>query len=436
MNVSEFVTSIGDDLTSWRRRFHQFPELGWTEYETTYLIGSELEELGYELYLGKEALVTEERMGVPVEETLQSAETKARNQGVPEEWLEKMKGGHTGLVAKLDTGRPGKHIAIRFDIDALPIAENKEGLASHFPTKQGFQSHYPNVMHACGHDGHAAIGLGVATFLSAHQGALTGSFTLLFQPAEEGSRGAKSMVEKGWLDDADVFLSGHIGISPMQVGEVVASAKGFLATSKLDVTFTGRSAHAGVEPQEGKNALLAAAAASLHLHAIPRHSGGETRINVGTLHAGSGRNVIPDHAAMSLETRGETSELNQYMEDEAVRIIQSSALLHGVQAAIQIVGKGVEATDEPGWQEFLQEATAYNDRVVKVRGSLPLKASEDVAYMLNHVRERGGKATYFIFGTPLAAGHHHPLFDYDEKVLEVAVNIYASSILSLLLDEE
>ncbi|KMJ58344.1 peptidase M20 [Bacillus sp. LL01] len=435
MNVSEFVNNLADSLVTWRRRFHHFPELGWTEYQTTYLIGSELEKLGYELHLGKEALMTEERMGVPSEEIIQSAEARAHNQGVPKEWLSKMKDGHTGVVAKLDTGKPGKNIALRFDIDALPIAENKEEKGNHFPTQLKFQSRYPSVMHACGHDGHAAIGLGVATFLSEHQDELTGSYTLLFQPAEEGSRGAKSMVAKGWLDDVDVFLSGHIGISSMQVGEVVASARGFLATSKLDVTFTGRSAHAGVEPQEGKNALLAAASASLHLHAIPRHSGGETRINVGTLHAGSGRNVIPDHATISLETRGGTSELNQYMEEEAIRIIRSSALLHGVKADIHLVGKGVEAADEPGWKEFLEAATTHSTRVSRVHDTVPIKASEDVAYMLNHVRGRGGKATYFIFGTPLAAGHHHPLFDYDEKVLEVALDVYASSILSLLLDD-
>lgn len=432
MDITESVNNLADYLVAWRRKFHQCPELGWTEYQTTYLISSELEKIGFEIFIGKEALVSEERMGVPTTETLIESESRARNQGVPESWLSKMKDGHTGLVAKLETGKPGKNFALRFDIDALPIAENKEKIADHFPTRHGFQSRFPNVMHACGHDGHAAIGLGVATFLSTHQKELTGSFTLLFQPAEEGSRGAKSMVEKGWLDNADVFLSGHIGISPMQVGEVVASAGGFLATTKLDVEFTGRSAHAGVEPQEGRNALLAAATASLHLHAIPRHSGGETRINVGTLHAGSGRNVIPDYAALTLETRGETSGLNQYMEDETIRIIRNSALLHGVEASIQIVGKGVEATSDSGWKEFLEAATFESEKVTQVKETLPLKASEDVAYMLNHVRERGGKATYFIFGTPLAAGHHHPAFDYEEKVLEVAVEVYVSSILSLV----
>ncbi|NLP53146.1 amidohydrolase [Bacillus sp. RO1] len=431
VELSDIIAKMADSLISWRRHFHMFPELGWTEYETTYLIAKELDKLGYTLYTGKDALVSEERMGVPTDDALRFAENRALKNGVPTEWISKMEGGHTGLVATLDTGKPGKHIALRFDIDALPISENKSSLKDHFPTSQKFASVYPNVMHACGHDGHAAIGLGVATLLATYQEKLSGNYTLLFQPAEEGSRGAKSMVAKGWLDDVDVFLSGHIGITPMPIGEVVASAHGFLATSKLDVSFIGKSAHAGVEPQEGRNALLAAASSSLHLHGIPRHSGGETRINVGTLEAGSGRNVIPDHAAMSLETRGETSILNQYMEDEAAKIIQHTAAIYGVECDIRLVGKGVEASSEQGWKEFLDDATKNSKLVNKVMETLPLKASEDVAYMLNHVRDRGGKATYFIFGTPLAAGHHHPQFDYEEKVLEVALDVYISSILSL-----
>jgi aminobenzoyl-glutamate utilization protein A len=429
--VSDFISTIAPSLTLWRRHLHQFPEVGWTEYETTFFIGKELEKLGFILSIGMDAIISEERMGVPDQRTLQEAEDRAGNRGVPESWLKKMKGGYTGLAARWDTGKPGNHIALRFDIDALPIIENKLGTRGHFPAEEGFASKYSGLMHACAHDGHAAIGLGVAHFISAFQEQLTGTYTLLFQPAEEGSRGAKSMLAKGWLDDVDVFLSGHIGISSMPVGEVVASAKGFLATSKLDVTFTGKSAHAGVEPQEGRNALLAAASASLHLHAIPRHSGGETRINVGTLHAGSGRNVIPDHAELTLETRGETSELNQFMEDEAVRIIKSTAAVYGVEPDVQLAGKGVEASNEEGWTSFLKEALKNSVRVQTIHDSLPLKASEDAAYMLNHVRNKGSKATYFIFGSPLENGHHHPLFDFDEKVLEVALDVYASSILSL-----
>ncbi|QFT88592.1 Indole-3-acetyl-aspartic acid hydrolase [Bacillus sp. THAF10] len=430
-NVSDFVTEISPSLLSWRRHLHKNPELGWLEYETTYFIGSILEELGFSLAVGKDALVSEERMGVPSDVTLKIKEATSREKGVPEEWLQLMKDGHTGLVATLDTNKAGKHVALRFDIDALPIEENKEQQEEHFPSTHSFSSCNRGVMHACAHDGHTAIGLGVATYLSRHQDKLTGKYTLMFQPAEEGSRGAKSMVAKGWLDEVDLFLSGHIGISSMRVGEVVASAHGFLATSKIDVNFIGSAAHAGVEPQVGKNALLAAASSSLHLHAIPRHSDGVTRVNVGTLHAGSGRNVIADHAVMTLETRGETSLLNQYMEDEAVRILESTANLYGVSADIQLVGKGVEAACENGWREIVEDATKNSTRVKKVIETVPLKASEDVAYMLNHVRRNGAKATYFVFGTPLPKGHHHPKFDFDEDVLEVALDVYLSTILYL-----
>ncbi|WP_078381214.1 amidohydrolase [Sutcliffiella halmapala] len=433
--ISRFISTISPKLISWRRHFHQFPELGWTEYATTYFIGRQLEELGFTLFIGEEALVSKARMGVPDHETLYKAEKRAQEQGVPDEWLHKMRNGHTGLVAKWDTGKEGKHIALRFDIDALPIFENKQKVSGHFPEEEGFASSVPSVMHACGHDGHAAIGLGVANWIAAFQKELTGSFTLLFQPAEEGSRGAKSMLDRGWLKDVDYFFSGHIGIQPLPLGDVVASTNGFLATSKIDVTFTGKSSHAGVEPQEGKNALLAAAATAIHLHTIPRHRDGVTRINVGTLQAGTGRNVIPDLAELTLETRGETSQLNQYMEDEAIRIIESAAAMYDVEVDIRLVGKGVEVVtkDEGEWKPFLERSTEGSHRVLQIHETMPLRASEDVAYMINDVRARGAKATYFIFGTPLAKGHHHPLFDYDERVLEVALDVYASSILSLTL---
>src|SRR5699024_4079408 len=134
-----------------------------------------------------------------------------------------------------------------------------------------------------------------------------------------------SVVEKGWLDDVDYFFSGHLGIRNLPVGTVSAGTTDFLASSKFDVKFTGKSAHAGVEPDSGNNSLLAASAAALNLNAIARHGKGRTRINTGTLSAGSGRNVIADTAFMEIETRGETTELNHYMYNKAKTVIQAAA---------------------------------------------------------------------------------------------------------------
>ncbi|WP_062354155.1 amidohydrolase [Bacillus kwashiorkori] len=426
LQIDSFLQDIEPILLEYRRNLHAEPELGFTEYKTTYMIGKALEQLGFTIFIGKDALKTEARIGLPSEAYLQYCEASALEAGVPSSWLEKMSGGHTGLVATFDTKRPGKHIALRFDIDSLPIHETDE--LSHYPKRKNFRSNKAGVMHACAHDGHAAIGIGVAHFIQQFQSQLTGKFTLLFQPAEEGGRGAKAMVEKGWLDGVDLFIGGHIGIHSLTLGEIAATTNEFLATTKINVTYEGVSAHAGISPQTGKNALLAAAAASLHLAGIPRHGSGATRINVGKLEAGSGRNIIPDLAKMEVETRGETTELNEYMESEAKRIIASVGQLYDVETRLDIVGAAEVAECDKEWIEWVREACSESHKITTIHPCLPLKGSEDVTYMMNAVRKQGGKATYFIFGTPLTAGHHHPAFDFDEQVLSIAVETIARTV--------
>ncbi|MGM7703007.1 amidohydrolase [Pseudalkalibacillus sp. Hm43] len=430
MKMESFIEQNKDQWIDWRRQFHQYPEVGWTEYVTTYRIAKVLTELGYITHIGKEALVSDERMGVPSEDVLRKEEERARAEGVPESFMERMKGGHTGVVATFDTGKKGPHIAMRYDIDALPIKESDK--KQHQPAQKGFNSQREGQMHACGHDGHTTIGLGIATFLKQNSEGLTGRYTLLFQPAEEGSRGAKSMVEMGWLDDVDYFLSGHIGIhSGRSIGQVSATTSEFLATTKCDVTFKGLSAHAGKEPEKGRNALLAASSAALHLHGIPRHGDGKTRINVGTLNAGTGRNIVPDHAAMQLETRGAITELNEYMMKEAERIILASSAMYGVEANIQIVGQGIDAASDESFIPILEHIVKESPIIQSVIPRDVIGASEDVAYMMERVQQIGGQATYLIFGTPLANGHHHSEFDYLEDVLAVAVDTLARTIVHL-----
>ncbi|GAA0316574.1 M20 family metallo-hydrolase [Bacillus carboniphilus] len=426
--LSSFIEKVSPTLVQKRREFHRWPEVGWTEYVTTYKIGKVLDELGLTLTVGKEALASDERFNVPSDEELQEVELEARNQGVPEPWIEKMRGGHTGLVAQFDTGKPGKHIAMRFDIDGLPIKEATD--SSHFPTEHSFGSENKGKMHSCGHDGHAVIGIGVAEFIKEFQEELTGRFTLLFQPAEEGRRGAFSMVEAGWLDDVDLFLSGHIGIHSIPAGEISATTTDFLSTSKITVVYRGKSAHAGLEPNRGRNALLAAAAASLHLNGITRHADGATRINIGRLEAGSGRNIIADYARMEIETRGETTELNDYMIEEAERIISSTAGIYDVQVELEVVTTAISADCNAEFISIIEEACTSSSSITKVHPSLPLGASEDVSFMINRVQQHGGLATFMIFGSPLPAGHHHPYFDFDEKVIPVAVETFSRILLT------
>ncbi|WP_243354790.1 amidohydrolase [Bacillus litorisediminis] len=425
--LEHFIETVSPYLLEERREFHQWPEVGWTEYVSTYKIGTILEKLGFKLTIGKDAIASNKRLGVPAESEIERNEQLARQMGVREKWMDKMAGGNTGLVAQFDTGKKGKHIAMRFDIDALPIKEAKE--SGHEPFEKGFVSKHEGSMHACGHDGHTVIGLGVAEFIVTFQEKLSGRFTLLFQPAEEGGRGAITMVERGWLDDVDLFLSGHIGIHSIPVGEIAATSTNFLATTKMNVVYKGKSAHAGLEPNRGRNALLAAAAASLHLNGITRHADGATRINIGRLEAGSGRNIIADYARMEIETRGQTTALNEYMAEEAVRIIKASADLYGVQAETEVAGTAISADCSQELIPIIEKACESSKLITKVHPCLPLGASEDVSFMIDRVQQNGGQATFLLFGSPLPAGHHHPRFDFDENVIPVAVETFSRILL-------
>ncbi len=168
---------------------------------------------------------------------------------------------------------------------------------------------------------------------------LHGTLKIIFQPAEEGVRGAKCICESGFLDDVDYILAAHIMPQEHRKYDLYLGMDDSFATTKLDVTYHGISTHAAESPQFGKNALLSAANCILNLHSIPRNSDGCTRVNVGTVHAGTSRNVVPETAKLEIEVRGVTSELNRYMEIYARDIIKGSALMHDTVVEIEEMGK-------------------------------------------------------------------------------------------------
>ncbi len=416
-----FLKRINSQLIEWRRSFHRHPELGFMEYLTTFKIGEELKSLGFSLHIGEDALMSTSRYGVPSKDELSKYERIVFS-SIPDEWMDKMRGGHTGLAAVWDTGREGDHLAFRFDIDALPIEESES--PAHYPCQQDFRSMNKEVMHACGHDGHTATGLGLAHYIANHSSELNGKFTFLFQPAEEGGRGAKAMVDKGRLNDVDYFYSGHIGINELKVGTVAASTEGFLASSKWNVSFKGQSSHAGMKPEDGRNALLAAASAATHLYSIPRHSEGVSRINVGRLTAGNGRNIISDQGYLEMETRGETKAINDYMQTEAKRVIQASANMYNVDASIDFVGETEPMQCDQSLISFIKKACKPSRTIQQINDAAHVSGSEDASFMMNEVQSHGGKATYLLFGTRLADNHHSPAFDFEEGVLLVALDTY------------
>ena len=293
---------LKDEMVERRRDLHRHPETGWTEFRTASMIIGELKNLGYDVKFGDDVIDEKSMMGVPSEAELADYMQRAISEGADPELVKKMAGGKTGIVATLKTDKPGKTVAFRFDMDCNDVEEERS--EEHRPAKEGFASEHKKAMHACGHDGHVSIGLSAAKLLAANKARLAGTIKLIFQPAEEGVRGAFAMMNAGVVDDVDYLFGGHIGFKATTNNCLVTMTDGFLATTKLDAEFTGVSAHAGAAPEQGKNALLAAAQAAISLNTIPRNSKGSSRINVGVLNAGTGRNVVPDIAAIKLETRG------------------------------------------------------------------------------------------------------------------------------------
>lgn len=348
------MSDIVREMIETRRALHRRPEEGWCEFQTTALILERLRELGYEPLCGTRVINPKAVMGRSPKK-VEAAIERAREAGVSEELLARME-GYTGAVAVLETGRPGPVTAWRCDIDCVLVTESCD--ASHLPAREGFASEYPGWMHACGHDGHAAVGLALARWVMEHKDELVGTIKILFQPAEEGVRGAAAMMIQG----------------------------------------------------------------------IPRNGEGDTRVAVGTLHAGEGRNVTPVHADMELEVRGETAEVNDYMRDSVYRIVDGVARSYEVKAEVELAG---EATTLPLCEDLLKIAGDCAKDVPGVEKVMPITkkaGSEDCTILMRRVVAHGGRAAYLLIGAD-QNGHHRADFDIvDEKSLPVGLGVAAKII--------
>lgn len=426
--INKLAAKLEDKLISYRRDFHKYPEPGWTEFRTASKVAARLNKLGYETKVGREVVAQAQRMGVPAEELLEKEYQRAKKQGADPEYLEKIKGGYTGVVGILKNGK-GPTTAFRFDMDAVEVEENSS--KQHRPFKEGFASQNLGAMHACGHDGHTAIGLTLAELLMEIKDNFSGTIKLIFQPGEEGLRGARSMAAAGVVDDVDYLFGLHLGMAADSCGEIFAGAEGFLASSKFDVYFKGAPSHAGAAPEKGKNALLAAANAVTNLYAIPRHSQGITRINVGKLNAGSGRNVIADKAHLVIETRGENSELNNYMYESAKRILKNSAEMYDLDMDIKAMGGAESGKSDEELVNKIMKVAEKSAEFSTINKIAQLGGSEDFTVLMQKVQNNGGQVSYMILGTELAAAHHTAEFDIDENSLIKGVKLLANLVLDI-----
>jgi amidohydrolase len=379
---------------SLRRDFHMHPELGFHEVRTAGIVAKELNALDMEVTTGV---------------------------------------AKTGVVAMLEGAKPGPVVLIRFDMDALPVSEQ---------TGAGYASTNAGTMHACGHDGHTAIGLTVAKILHAHRDQLAGSVKFVFQPAEEGTCGEEiggnqMMIREGVLENPkpDLALSLHLwndkplGWLGVAGGPVMAGAEHF------KITVTGKGGHAAM-PQQTVDPLLAASQIVTALQSIVSRNVGplETAVvSVTMLHAGDAFNVIPQE--VKLEGTIRTFELD--VRETVLR--RFDEIVHGVSKAmgctVEIEMKRLTPAliNADEFAQRVQESTRaiLPDAELDTSGYLTMGA-EDMAFMLEKV-----PGCYFFVGSAndkknLNYGHHHPKFDFDEAALPRAAALMASAVADFL----
>lgn len=411
-------------LTELRRDLHKYPEIGWQEFRTTALIAEELEERNYTIFLGKDAVDLDTRLGVPSEKEIRHARDRARKEGAPEEYLDRM-GMVTGLVGeKVFAGEEEPVIGIRIDMDALEIVEAYT--EAHKPSKKDFNSRHADKMHACGHDGHATIGVGVARQLDRISD-FEGTIKLFFQPAEEGGRGGLAMSNTSHLDDIDYIFGLHLGLGN-ETGKVVAGLDRPTPSSKHDVKFEGVPAHAGKRPDNGQNALRAATTAIQNLYGIPRHGKGTTRVNVGQVHAPNSQNIISEQTEMRVEVRGENDSINEYMSDEMYRIIEHAAGMHDVEYDTSLYGQTTSFVANNELVKTVAGAAESINKVKTVVNYEQMSASEDVSHLITQAQKNGGSGTYIGIGANHASGHHTSEFDFDEEALEIGTEVIVKTL--------
>ena len=412
---------IIDEMTARRRDFHKHPERGWAEFRTTAVCADALLKLGWRVRFADEFIEPERVMGREVDAAAEKR--RALEQGAPADTLARI-GEYTGLCAELGEGAP--LTVLRFDIDCVETAESD--VPSHRPAALGFVSVNAGLSHSCGHDGHAAIGLALAEIISKNAKNLRGTVRLIFQPAEEGVRGGFAFA--GLARGADYFIAMHLGLG-LPTGCVCGGTGGFLCSTKFDAEFTGKAAHAGGEPERGRNALLAAAQAALAIHSIAPHSGGVMRVNVGVLRAGEGRNVVPPHALMKIETRGENGEVASYAYERAEAALRGAAQMYGAELAIKKQGETITAESDEKLAKLVADEALSVSGVTKAELYRKMPGSDDACWLMREAQKGGGLATYICVGADTPAGHHNGAFDLDEAALPIALELLYKTTLRL-----
>lgn len=409
-----------EQLRAFRRELHRNPEPAFLEIGTAVRIERMLDGLPVSVTTGKDAQHLAPVVDFPSPETLDEWEARAVNSGVAPDRARYFRESGTALVVDLEGDRPGPRWGLRVDIDALPMRESTD--PSHFPAANGFAS-TNGAMHACGHDAHATIGVGLLHRLSDHD--FAGSLRILFQPAEEGVRGAQTMIDAGVADEIDNMLAVHMA-GDLPLGSIVGSFTGGFATRKLKVDFSGKASHAAGKPEAGRNALLAAATSALGIMAIPRFSSADTRLNVGTLNAGDGVNIVPSSAKITCEARATDDEVVDELVTRIRSIVEGAGLAQGVDVNVAVMGQSATVSPDDELIERIVDIATTHDDVDTVHRTKALAGSDDANLLIRHVQQRGGKGAYLMVGAGSPGPHHSALFDVQEESIPIGIDILES----------
>jgi amidohydrolase len=397
-DVDRLATEINSQVVAWRRDFHQHPELGTQETRTAKVIADELRKLGYEVTTGVAG---------------------------------------TGVVAVLKGSRPGPVVALRADMDALPVTEQVD-LPFKSTAKATWNGQEVGVMHACGHDNHMAIQLGVATVLAKLKDRLPGTVKLLFQPAEEGPGGAEPMIKAGAMQNPKVDAVFGLHVFPLPAGNVqyrpgpmMASADSFLIRLK------GRQTH-GAVPWGGIDSIVIGSQIVMALQTIVSRSVNITEapavVTVGRFTGGNRSNIIPEQVEIEGTVRTFDENVRKDIHARIRSIATNLAATGGATAEVEF-GLGYPVTrNDPALTERMaptlrRVAGANNVSVGPLTGT-----AEDFSYF----QQQAPGMFVFLGVTPRDQDHtrapqnHSPLFFADESALPVGVRVMANLALDYL----
>ncbi|MEG4351717.1 M20 family metallopeptidase [Microcoleus sp. LAD1_D3] len=379
------IRNLQPQLVEWRRLLHQKPELSFDENLTAQFISQKLQEWGidHETNIAK-----------------------------------------TGIVATIDSGKPGRVLAIRADMDALPIQEENE---------VDYRSQHDGIMHACGHDGHTAIALGTVCYLAKHKHNFSGKVKFIFQPAEEGPGGAKPMIEAGVLKnpDVDAIVGLHLW-NNLPLGTVgVRSGALMAAVEVFDCTIFGKGGH-GAMPHQTVDSIVVTAQIVSALQAIVARNIDpidSAVVTVGKFYAGHTHNVIADTAQIGGTVRYFNPAYQGYFAKRIEQVIAGICQSHGANYQLDYCALYPPVINDSRIAELVRGvAESVVETPAGIVPECQTMGGEDMSFFLQEV-----PGCYFFLGSAnpeknLAYPHHHPRFDFDETALGMGVEMFVRCV--------